>query len=126
VADGVNVGVGDDCFVGVAVSVAVEVEEAVTVTGIVAVKVEISVEVMMGEGDDVISGGVTGFRVDTTENIIRRIIPMKPGMMYFLKAGGRMELALSKGVTTGGFPVYPSADKRFLKVSAYSPLKKLT
>lgn len=61
-ADGVNVGVGDECFVGVMVSVAVAVgvEEGVTVAGKFAVKVETAVWVM-GEGVDVISGGVTGF-----------------------------------------------------------------
>ena len=125
-ADGVSVGVGDDCFVGVTVSVAVEVPEAVAVAVKVAVKVETSVEVMVGEGVDVTSGGVTGFRAETTANMIRRIIAMMPGMIYFRNAGGRMVLALSKEVTTGGFPVYPSADRRFLKLSAYSPLRKLT
>lgn len=118
-------GVGDDCFVAVMISVDVAVNEGVIVVGRVGVKVETSVW-GVEDGVDVISGGVMGFRVETRANMIRRIIPIMPGMTNFQKAGGRIAFALSKGVITGSSPVYPSGDKRFLKLSTYSPLKKLT
>ncbi len=107
-------------LVALAVGVKVEVDVRVEVDVLV---VDISVGVADGVG---VEGGVTGLGKKINAAIRRTMSARIEGRTYLRNLDGRMAVALSKGVTTGDFPVYPSADKRFLKLSAYSPLKKLT
>jgi len=112
------VAVMEGVLVALAVGVKLDVDVRVEVDVLV---VEISVDVADGEG---VEGAGLGKKINAA---IRRTMSARiEGRTYLRNLDGRMAVALSKGVTTGGFPVYPSADKRFLKLSAYSPLKKLT
>ena len=117
VGDGVNDGfVG----VGVCVVVAVKVGEGVPVALAVAVKgsgVEVDVEEETGVG---VGGGgsVPGLKRKAS----RMIIPISAGMAYRAQIG--RDFTFWYGVTTGGFPVYPSALSIFLKFSSYSPVEK--
>lgn len=115
VADGVN-----DGFAAVAVSVGVGEGASVMVA------VNVNVGISVGSGVGVIVAGVTGFGREVNIKAISRTIPMMMGTTYLRSAGGINPFALSYGVTVGGSPLYPSADNRLLKLSAYSPLKKLT
>ena len=119
VDDGVNVGlVGMD--VGVIVDVDVSVGEdgpvglGVTVNGWgvdVAVEVESGVDVERGVS-------VSGWKIKNS----RMMTPMSAGTAYRVQIG--KDFTFWYGVTTGGFPVYPSARRRSLKLSSYSPTEK--
>lgn len=121
-AEGVN-----DGFVSVAVSVGVKV--GVTVTLAVGVEVDVGVGVEVSVDAVIVGvrvgGGMTGLGKNTSAAMARRMIATINGMTTLRNAGGRKVFALSKGVTTGGSPVCPSAERRFLKLSAYSPIRKL-
>lgn len=94
-------------LVALAVGVDVEVDVAVRVDVII---VGMSVDVADGVA---VGGGMTGFGKKINAAMRRIMTARIDGTIYLRNLGGTIAAAFSKGVTTGGFPVYPNADRRF-------------
>ena len=118
-------GVGENVAVGAS---AVRVCDAMLFVAVLA-GVEEGFGVVVNVGDDVIvSVGVIvgvsgGFIREMKINAKSMIRPIMDGIPYLKKAGGNGFLY---GVTSGAFPLNPRGDRRFLKLSSYSPVAKLT
>jgi len=125
-----NLNIGKVCLVGEAVAVGfvgetVMVGEAVGENVLVGSSVNVAVGVAVCEGVGVgVSGG--GVNKYFHVNASRRTIPMMMGIAYLRSVDESIAAVLLNGITSGGLPVYPRGDRSLLKLSAYSPLVKLT
>src|SRR5687768_6611549 len=122
----VKVGVGVEVsvlagsvFVGVDVEVELLVGLKVGVSGS-GVKIGSEVTDERTTGVDVPGTGGVGKRVEMSASRMR--MPMPMGMAYCRSVASR---GLGLSASTGGFPVYPNALNRLLRLSTYSPEAKL-
>lgn len=119
-----NLNIGKVCFVSDAVAVGlvgdtVTVGEAVddeVAVGDSSVAVAVGIRVIVGV--DVASGGGGEAEKNLHANTSNKIMPIIMRIAYFRSTDENMAAVLLNGVTSGGLPVKPKGDKRFLKLSS--------